>query len=162
MMKESPIYSRYEGVDHDFDPQVDFLQFLEEARKHTGEENFKVTAQYPDEAQKRQADETKKKKKSWKRSLFSWWKTNKKINSSNEPLTCLNISEPGCRHLSASGLLYGSRGRAGCKPQHPKSAPLESFFPPTKRAENEMPYVCLDKLNNPHNVQSYGPVYLVT
>ncbi|PSS18153.1 Regulatory protein [Actinidia chinensis var. chinensis] len=164
-MKKSPIHPRYEGGDYGFDLQVDFLQFLEEARKHAIKENFGVAAQNPEEAQKRQSGEAKKNKKSWKRSIFSRWKFEKKGNSGMETPTSSHISKPRGSRVSASGPIYGGSGRSGatsCKSHRQTSGPLTSLFQPTKRVEDGIPYICLDKLNNPHDVQSYGPVYLVT
>ncbi|XP_059643807.1 uncharacterized protein LOC132285632 isoform X2 [Cornus florida] len=163
-MKKSPIYPKYEAGDYNdygFDPQVDFSQFLEEARKHTSKENFEA-APPPclGGAGKKHLGEAKTKKKSWKESLFSWWKDDKKSNSSVEPPTIPHTAKS--KRGNASGPIYGSGGGASCKPRRPTSGPLTRFFHPTRRVENEMPYICLGQLNNTHDVQSYGPVYLVT
>ena len=138
---------------------------MEEARKHASEENFEVAAQNPEEAQKRQSSEAKKNKKSWKSSIFSWWKFDKKSNSGMETLTSSHISKPRDSRVSASGPINGGSGGSkatSCKPHRPTSGSIVSLFQPTKRVEDEIPYIFLDKLNNPRDVQSYGPVYLVT
>uniref|UniRef100_A0A5B7BDE1 Uncharacterized protein n=1 Tax=Davidia involucrata TaxID=16924 RepID=A0A5B7BDE1_DAVIN len=163
-MKKSPIHPKYEAGDYGdygFDPQVDFSQFLEEAREHACKEN----SSYPEEAGKKQLGEVKKSKKSWKRSLFSWWKAEKRGNPSMEAPTSCQISNPRRGYVSGPicGTGGGGGGGASCKPWRPTSGPLTTLFHPTKRVENEIPYMCLDQLNNhPHGVQSYGPVYLVT
>ncbi|GFZ04360.1 hypothetical protein Acr_16g0009840 [Actinidia rufa] len=164
-MKKSPIHPRYEGGDYSFDLQVDFSQFLEEARKHESEENFEVAAQNPEEVRNKLSGEAKKNKKSWKRSIFSWWNFDRKSNSSMETPTSSHVTKPRGSRVSVSGPIHGGGGgrvATSCKARRPTSGPITSLFQPTKRVEDEIPYICLDKLNNPHDVQSYGPVYLVT
>ncbi|KAG5538047.1 hypothetical protein RHGRI_025213 [Rhododendron griersonianum] len=161
-MKKSPIYQQYEGGDYGFDPQVDFLQFLEEARNNTSKDNYDDTTQYPEEAQNRQSDEVKKNRKSWKKSLFSWWNAGKKSNSSMVAPTSNSYIPKPKRSLTASGPISGSGGSTSCRFRRQTSGPLKSVFHLTNEVEDEIPYMCLDKLDNPHGVQSYGPVYLVT
>lgn len=72
------------------------------------------------------------------------------------------IPEPKRGHVSTSGPIYGSEGGNSCQPWRPTSTPLKSVSHLTNEVENEIPYMRLDKLDKPHGVQSYGPVYLVT
>lgn len=161
-MKKSPVYPNYEGSDYggyEFDPQVDFTQFLEEARQHARQMNLQNSQSNAEEARKtRTGGEEKKSKKSWKNSLLKWWKSDNKKNT--EPANSSHISNPRKGHVS--GPIYGS-GRA-VEPKHRRqtSGPLTNLFNPTKRTGNEIPYMCLDQLNSPNGVKAYGPVYLVT
>ncbi|KAK9281759.1 hypothetical protein L1049_004664 [Liquidambar formosana] len=162
-MKKSPIHPKYELANFNgyvFDPQVDFSQFLEEARQHAREGDLKVPSPNREEAGERSSGEEKKSKRSWKNSLFSWWKADKKTKPHVEPAIITQISNSRRGHVS--GPIYGSGGGVIGRHRRPTSGPLTSLFNPTKRAENEMPYMCLDKLNNSHVVEAYGPVYLVT
>ncbi|XP_052183721.1 uncharacterized protein LOC127795839 isoform X2 [Diospyros lotus] len=156
-MKKSPVHLRYEAGNYGFDPKLDFSQFLEEARKHASEEKPEGAAQ---------PEEGKKKRKSWKRSLFPWWKSEQKSNSSREAPARSHSSKSRYGNVSAPSPIRESGGAGATgKPRRPTSGPLTGLFQfhPTKRVENEMPYLCLDKLTtDPYDVHSYGPVYLVT
>lgn len=137
-----------------------FDQFLEEARNNASEEHYTTIPQYRVEAHRNQSDEATKNRKSWKRSLFSCWKAEKKSDSTLQPPTTDSyIPEPKRGHVSTSGPIYGSGGGFSCQPRRPTSAPLKTVSHLTNEVENEIPYMRLD---NPHGVQSYGPVYLVT
>ncbi|KAK4839514.1 hypothetical protein QYF36_022487 [Acer negundo] len=164
MMNKSPTYLDYETSDygvHEFDPQLDFSQFLEEARQHAKEVNFQASSTYTEETgKKKQLGGEKKIKKSWKNSLLSWWKVHKKSKSSNEPAASSNISKPRKGHVS--GPIYGSGQGDEMKLRRSTSGPITNLFNPINRGEDEIPYMCLDQINNSHPVKSYGPVYLVT
>ncbi|XAR49825.1 hypothetical protein NMG60_11003978 [Bertholletia excelsa] len=163
-MKKSPIYPGHDGGDYDFDPQADFLQFLEEARRHASQENVEADLYFhPGEAQMGRSDEVKRSKRSWKRSVFSWFKSEKKSNSSMAPPTSFHVSKPRRGHVSGPIHTNGGGGSSDKdKPRRPMSGPLKGLFQSTKKTESGIPYMCLDKLTSPHGVQSYGPVYLVT
>lgn len=142
-----------------------FDQFLKEAKTHSTEANFDAaTPHSSEEAGKKQFGGGQKSKKSWRKSLFSWLKTEKKCKPmpipeeepSNKPY---NISKPRRSYLS--GPINGSGSYKIDRPRRPNSGPL-MVFNSTKRMEDKMPYVCLDQLNSPRVVQSYGPVYLVS
>ncbi|TXG68167.1 hypothetical protein EZV62_003102 [Acer yangbiense] len=165
MMKKCPSYRDYEASDygvHEFDPQLDFSQFLEEARQHAKEVNFEASSTYTEEiGKKKQLEGEKKIKKSWKNSLLSWWKVHKKSKPSMEPAASTNISNPRKGHVS--GPIYGSGRGDEMKLRRPTSGPITNLFNPINTGEDEIPYMCLDQINNnSHHVKSYGPVYLVT
>ncbi|KAK2651990.1 hypothetical protein Ddye_011846 [Dipteronia dyeriana] len=162
MMKKSPTYMEYEASDygvHEIDPQLNFSQFLEEARQHAKEVNFEASSTNAEETGKKKQ---KKIKKSWKNSLLSWWKVHKKSKPIMEAAASTsNISKPRKGHVS--GPIYGSGRGDDMKLRRPTSGPIINLFNPIKRGEDEIPYMCLDQLNNnSHHVKSYGPVYLVT
>ncbi|KAK0597948.1 hypothetical protein LWI29_030116 [Acer saccharum] len=165
MMKKCPSYRDYEASDygvHEFDPQLDFSQFLEEARQHAKEVNFEASSTYTEEiGKKKQLEGEKKIKKSWKNSLLSWWKVHKKSKPSMEPAASTNISKPRKGHVS--GPIYGSGRGDEMKLRRPTSGPITNLFNPINKGEDEIPYMCLDQINNnSHHIKSYGPVYLVT
>lgn len=139
-------------------------QFLKEARNYECKVNNTKLDQLPSLENVKQSDEGLKSKKSWRNSfLFSWLKAAKK---GNKPI--LIKTEPSEKPYSVptlrrghSGPIYGNGGRTDSnRVWRQNSGPLTSIF---KRTEEQMPYICLDKLNsNLHGVESYGPVYLVT
>ncbi|KAL3598583.1 hypothetical protein D5086_006501 [Populus alba] len=161
-MNNSPMYQNYEASDHgayEFDPQVDFTQFLEEARQHAREMNLQSILPHP-ESGKERVEEEKKSKRSWKQSLLKWWNAEKKTKTIVEPANSSNISNPRKGHVS--GPIYGSGRGDEARHRRQTSGPLTNLFNRSKSVENKNRYVCLDQLNNPHGVKAYGPVYLVT
>ena len=138
----------------------DYDQFLEEARRHARQGNPQGPSPHGDEAGKGRLSEEKRSKKSWKSTLFSWWKADKKNKPSVEQVPCSRISDPRRGHVS--GPIYGSGRRTDGKQRRPTSGPLTSLFNPTRKAETDIPYVSLNQLSSSHSAQAYGPVYLVT
>ncbi|KAG6664974.1 hypothetical protein I3843_02G113300 [Carya illinoinensis] len=167
-MKKSPVYPKHEtsafGADEIFDPNVDFSQFLEEARHHGRVVDFQSSPLYPEEkGKKRLAGDKQASKKSWKNHLFSWWKTEKKSEPRVKSTSSSYMNSLPKRHL-VSGPIHGSGKTKNNDGRHgrPSSGPLTGLFNPTKRVENEIPYMCLDEVDRPQALQTYGPVYLVT
>ncbi|KAL7603677.1 hypothetical protein Lser_V15G17782 [Lactuca serriola] len=140
---------------NEFDPELDFAQFLEEAKTHASEE----------EEGRKDSKEKTKAKRSWKASIFSWMKANKKEEQQQQQLTIkTEYRKPTRRQGYVSGPINGVKG---CKTQRLKrqsSGPLSGLFHQrTKMEEFQMPYTSLGKLNkSPENLSNYGPVYLVT
>ncbi|PHU24765.1 hypothetical protein BC332_09872 [Capsicum chinense] len=170
-MNKFPIYPKYEAGDYcgyEFDPQTDFKDFLSEARKRVSEGKFGATPTCSVELRNNNFENNVKKtcKKSWRSSLFSWLKTDKKkkknqgIRETSKGST-INKLKRGC----VSGPMPGisGPGTIAGKPNKPLSGPLTSMFSSMNRGDNEIPYLCLKKVtDNATDVQSYGPVYLVT
>ncbi|KAK4427454.1 hypothetical protein Salat_1514300 [Sesamum alatum] len=162
-MNTSPIFSTADYRNYEYDYQADFTQFtsdytqfLEEARKNACLGNLHTT--HLEAA----GDSEKKNRKTWKSSLFSWLKTDKKRKSTKQLTNGSTVCKPRRQHYSGpvegQGTVGGiMTGRA----QKAASGPLISV---TKRAEEyEVPYMSLgQQLHNPHKLHSYGPVYLVT
>lgn len=160
-MNKFPIYPKYEPGDYcgyEFDPQTHFTDFLSEARKHVSEGTFSATPSRPVELKNNFENDVKKNcKKSWKSSLFSWLKTDKKKNQGSRDT--VNKPKRGC----VSGPMPGISGPGAGRPNKPLSGPLTNLFSPMNRVDNEIPYLCLKKVKDTTlDVQSYGPVYLVT
>ncbi|KAG8388448.1 hypothetical protein BUALT_Bualt02G0126900 [Buddleja alternifolia] len=161
-MNEAPIY--YESADYcgyEFDHQEDFTEVLEEARKNAFHGTINTTNLEP--ARKKQIDGEIKKRKSWKKSLFSWLRTDRKTKSTKHPTNGNAVSKPKRGHVSgpvleSEGCVATGKARKGV------SVPLASLFRSTRTAEeeHEVPYMCLSQLNNPRKVKFYGPVYSVT
>ncbi|KAL8458804.1 hypothetical protein ACS0TY_035510 [Phlomoides rotata] len=141
---------------YEFDYQTDFTQFLEEARKNaTPDTNF-------EKIQKKQLDHGKKNPKSLKSSLFSWLKTGKKSRSMTQ-LTNDTTLVLKTRLGHVSGPVKAATDRVISRARRAASGPLLGCMNSTRRPEEyEEPYMCVDQLNNPQKLQSYGPIYLVT
>ncbi|KAK9142160.1 hypothetical protein Syun_011560 [Stephania yunnanensis] len=149
-----------------FDPHMDFSQFLEEAKCRKGRaKNAQPRQNSPSLVEQKTMGGEGKVKKSWKSSLFSWWKVNKKVKPQKGPLTT-PIHNPNARQGSVSGPIYGSGGNAASLAQQrarrPTSGPITAMFAHSRGGEVGIPYVSLDQLNHPTGHQAYGPVYLVT
>lgn len=164
-MMKSPSQSTYEASHYDdygFDLQQDFCQFLEEARQHGKEAKLKSSSVHPEESRKTGSEKEKKGKKSWKSSLTSWWKTDKKSKHSEKTTTNSKSKSSGKWNGHSSGPMYRSSRSSDGKHWRPSSGPLVSLFKSTKKDENEIPYISLHQHNNsPPAEQNYGPLYVV-
>ncbi|XP_073303836.1 uncharacterized protein [Primulina huaijiensis] len=159
--------TKYETRDccsYEFDYQAGFTQFLEEARKNASQERFNIAN--IGGAPQQQLDGEKQKKKSWKNSIFFWFKIDRKNKSTKQSMSGATVSKPGRGWVHVSGPIQGSVGNitGNSRRQNLASGPLTGLFGSTDRAEDcyQVPYLCLGQLKNPHRVHSYGPVYLVT
>ncbi|KAK8514201.1 hypothetical protein V6N13_063105 [Hibiscus sabdariffa] len=157
-MSKSP---KYEAISdygsHEFDPRLNFAQFLEEARHHAGGGGVPhVNFQRSSSSCSTRVGGHKKQMKLWKISLLSWWNFDRKNKSSSDPV---QVSKPTKGYGYGSGPIAGGIDTA-CR--RVSSGPVSILFNPTKKVENEVPYMCLDQPNEPHQIKGYGPVYLVT
>ncbi|KAL2234853.1 UNVERIFIED_CONTAM: Ubiquitin-conjugating enzyme E2 34 [Sesamum indicum] len=129
----------HESADYcvnEFDYQEDFTRFLEEARNNAFKGISNTACLGP--AREEQFDGEKKNRKSWKKSLFSWLKPDKKSKSTKEATNSTKICkarrgyvsgpvEPtGCG--SGGGIATGRAKRAA-------SGPLTGLFSSTRRVE---------------------------
>ncbi|XP_076931463.1 uncharacterized protein LOC143596621 [Bidens hawaiensis] len=159
--KSSPIFTLHEPHhfnDYGFDPQLDYFQVLQEARKHKHEsssfrfaiDNLHFKLQKPFSKD----DNSKKIKKTRKR----WWKNalhffKRKRTSSTDRV----YSGPGARTLS--GPLYLTKSRTGSStstPYHrtPSSRPLSGHV--------NIPYINLNEHQTHTSSAPRMPIYLVT
>ncbi|XP_022949073.1 uncharacterized protein LOC111452535 [Cucurbita moschata] len=143
----------------DFDPRTNFSKFLEEAKHHAKEEDFKASTQ--EETGRKWLAQHKKSKKSWKNTLFSWLNSDK--TSKSLPKLERNSHTSNKRRVHVSGLIYTGATTVDGRPRHrPTSGPIASLFNPSMRTEMEIPYMCLHQLTSPIPNHYYGPIYLVT
>ncbi|ONK75142.1 uncharacterized protein A4U43_C03F13800 [Asparagus officinalis] len=150
-MMRSPTFPKFEKgsyIENAYDPQLDFYQVLEEARKNAI--NFNQETSFPSSDS---IEPPKVTENSWKRSLCSWWsklKTKKSLMNQNVTLND-GVSRVMQRRKSS---VSNSRSISG---------PLAECFTPTRVEDhNELPYMCLSQHKFPSGVQAYGPIYLVT
>ncbi|WCJ39292.1 hypothetical protein M5689_020290 [Euphorbia peplus] len=172
-MKKSPVYPKHEGsgdcgVGYEFDPQVDFSQFLEEARQHARTMNLNNSTEELEPGKgsfsRRPAEDKKSKKSSWMKSLFKWWKKSDPKKSASSPRESENSSHIAIpRKGHVSGPVYSTSQPLNTKNRRQTSGPLTNLFNSTKRLGKETPYMNLDNQpNHPDGAKPYGPVYFVT
>ncbi|KAK1288187.1 hypothetical protein QJS10_CPB19g02000 [Acorus calamus] len=160
-MKKIPIFPKEDNVDCsgvEYDARMDFSKFLEDAQKHATEARNRPQKQQWDEATKVTKTKEKSNRKSWKNSLFFWPRHSKKsLNSANDS-SMLN------QRSIISGPLFGTTGRSDPRRwmTRPILGPLVVGGLKRDVEELEVPYMCLEELDNPNKVHSFGPIYLVT
>ncbi|CAH1419269.1 unnamed protein product [Lactuca virosa] len=184
MTNKSPIFPIHEPQhfsDYGFDPQIDYFQVLEEARKHKREtyssrsaiDNVHFKLQKPiskDDTSKK----IKKTRKRW------WWKNalhffkRKRTSSSDSSYNNLHCvysgggggGGGGVRAVSGPVYLTDSRNGSATlyhrtSTSRPSSGPLAS----TRKGDIDIPYISLTELNmdQTHKISgSAMPIYLVT
>ncbi|XP_010269592.1 PREDICTED: uncharacterized protein LOC104606200 [Nelumbo nucifera] len=179
MSSKSPICPMPEPQhfsDYGFEPQIDYFQVLEEARKYKRDTLRSVDAlhfklQKPISKEESNKSNKKKKKKWWKNALLFWrWKWFDDAG--------LDDGEDGvyprsrvCRG-AVSGPVYITENRSGWSTPsrtscRPASGPLAGTLTPTRNGEVEIPYLSLRELNieqqQYHRIPiSPMPIYLVT
>ncbi|XP_021770814.1 uncharacterized protein LOC110735001 [Chenopodium quinoa] len=181
MSSKSPVFSMLEPnhfSDYGFDPQIDYFQVLEEARKHKREtttrsiDTLHFKLQKPiskDDAKKC----SKKKRRQW------WWKNavlffKTKWAAQHQrpsPLDYHHHQQP-YKGGSISGPIYFTDSLIGSEPispcrttSRPTSGPIAGTLTPTRKGDLEIPYISLKDLNmEPSHVISAAPmpIYLVT
>ncbi|KAK8629222.1 hypothetical protein V6N13_078073 [Hibiscus sabdariffa] len=157
-MSKSPKYEASDYGSHEFDPRLNFAQFLEEATQHAGGDTH-VNFLRSSSSCSKQVGGHEKKKKLWKISLFSWWNFDRKNKSSSDPV---QVSKPTKGYGYGSGPLRGIAGGIDTACRRASSGPVSTLFNPTKKLENEVLYMCLNQPKEPYQIKDYGPVYLVT
>ncbi|XP_015901423.2 uncharacterized protein LOC107434465 [Ziziphus jujuba] len=173
-MKKSPVYPKCETND-DYDPHADFNQFLQQAKHYARESNLHNPPAHQEEEEEagktRRLNEEKmkkkkKKKKQWKKIFLPWWKMGGEKGKPRMELSSANksnVCDIGRSRGYVSGPIVDSSGNKATDGRHrrPTSGPLASLFNPTRKAEKDIPYMCLNQLASPRGGQSYGPVYTV-
>lgn len=137
-----------------------FDQFLEEAKLHAKESTiFQASS-----ASSEENEEKRKKKKSWKNLLLPWWKVVEKKRKPEVEPPAANLHASYKRKSYVSGQVYSNSVKfTENKQSFSTSGPLTSLFNSSRKADNEIPYMCLDHLGSPNpTTETYGPVYLVT
>ncbi|KAI3469354.1 hypothetical protein Pfo_026017 [Paulownia fortunei] len=167
MSNKSPIFpipQPQHFTDYGFEPQIDYFQVLEEARKHKKESASRSTdlhfkLQKPiskDDSSKK----IKKNKKRWWRNALLFFKFPKWAPPGGAP------GDLGGRHHrigSISGPVYITESRSGSStPYRTASRPGSG---PLMKGEVEIPYISLRELNMDENHRisaTATPIYLVT
>ncbi|XP_044498778.1 uncharacterized protein LOC123220580 [Mangifera indica] len=189
MSNKSPVFpmpERQHFSDYGFDPQIDYFQVLEEARKHKKESSRSIDSlhfklQKPiskEESRVKKSLHNKAKKKRWWKNAFFFFKWKWIYNSRHENDSNYSL-EHDVHHgrardfrASISGPVYVTESRSGsCSPyrstSRPSSGPLAGTLSPVNRNEFQVPYLSLRELNTEQQQHqrmstSSMPIYLVT
>ncbi|KAL2459287.1 hypothetical protein Fot_54976 [Forsythia ovata] len=172
-----PIQEPHHFSDYGFDPQIDYFQVLEEARKYNKRESSRSIDTLHFKLQKpiSKDDSSKKIKKTKKR----WWKNALlffKRAAHGGGTATKDIDHHGGVHRgracigSISGPVYITESRSGSSTPYrttsrPSSGPLAGTMTPTGKDEVGIPYISLRELNmdQQHRISSNAmPIYLVT
>lgn len=138
------------------------LQLLEEARNNASKGNSKTTID--EQSVKAQFNGQEKCRKTWRTSLFTWLKTERKIKSNRRQMDSpATSSKPRTEHVS--GPVWGSIRNIDCgRALKAVSGPLTHIFSSTRGTdEYHVPYTPLAQKNNARSqIHHYGPIYSVT
>ncbi|XP_068660932.1 uncharacterized protein [Aristolochia californica] len=165
MSIKSPIFPMPEPQhfsDYGFDPQMDYFQVLEEARKHK-RENRSVDALHFKLQKPISKEESKKnKKRKWWRNALHFWKW--KRNEEAPTLAKRRAIESSYRPVSGPIYALECGLSTPCRTSRPSSGPLSGTLNPTTKGDFEIPYLNLRELNldSRRISTSAMPIYLVT
>ncbi|KAA8527431.1 hypothetical protein F0562_034854 [Nyssa sinensis] len=176
MSHKSPIFPMPEPQhfsDYGFDPQIDYFQVLEEARKHKRETSRSIDAlhfklQKP--ISKDDSKKIKKNKKRWWRNALLFFRWKRTHNERTNPDRDDGVRRARPIMGSISGPVYITESRSGSSTPYrtasrPSSGPLAGTLTPTRKGEVEIPYISLRELNmeQQHRISTSAmPIYLVT
>ncbi|GAV64156.1 hypothetical protein CFOL_v3_07674 [Cephalotus follicularis] len=181
MSNKSPIFPMPEPQhfsDYGFDPQIDYFQVLEEARKHKRDTSsrsidslhFKLQKPISKEDSKSKKTHNKAKKKKWWKNALFFFKC-KWVPHNHDDLhhhRDVHHARAQAFRASISGPVYITESRSGsstpyCTTSRPSSGPLST---PLGKENVEIPYLSLRELNMEEQQQrmptSAMPIYLVT
>ncbi|KAL2933542.1 Glucose-6-phosphate isomerase [Bienertia sinuspersici] len=177
-MKESVVFRGFESFDTVFidnsknvlDPEINFTEFLEEARKFANEKKQRQKEEESSSKKQVTNEEKKCKKKSWKKALISFWKTSSSSFNKQHSKEISKASNNPKPRGHFSGPVGGAVAGTGSGPLHrlATSGPLAGVaqhqkLKKKKGKRDEIAYVSLEKLNEPvYDAKTYGPVYLVS
>ncbi|XP_040999910.1 uncharacterized protein LOC121246015 [Juglans microcarpa x Juglans regia] len=185
MSNKSPVFPMPEPLhfsDYGFDPQIDYFQVLEEARKHKSETARSIDSIHFKLQKPVSKDESKKnhkaKKKRWWRSallFFKWkWMPHHHGHDRYRDHDHEDVHHARARafRASISGPVCITEGTSGSATPYPRtdtsrssSGPLAGMFTPVRKDESDIPYLSLRNLNMEQQQRcstSAMPIYLVT
>ncbi|KAK9052937.1 hypothetical protein SSX86_029567 [Deinandra increscens subsp. villosa] len=189
MTNNSPIFTLHEPQhfsDYGFDPQIDYFQVLEEARKHKRETTFcssrsaidslHFKLQKPISKEYENSKKIKKTRKRWWKNALHFFKRKRSNNSSSSSEVLTNNPHfvyGGAGVRTFSGPMYLAESSfSGCStPNYHRSSassrPPSGTVTPAGKGDLDIPYVSLTELNmeQSHKISagsSVMPIYLVT
>ncbi|KAF5950930.1 hypothetical protein HYC85_012923 [Camellia sinensis] len=171
MSSKSPIFPMPEPhhfSDYGFDPQIDYFQVLEEARKHKRETTRSIDALHFKLQKPISRDESKKIKKSkrrWWRSAVLFFRRRWTPSVTADHGGDIGLHRGRALRGSVSGPVYITESIPYRTTSRPSSGPLAGTLTPARKGEVEIPYISLRELNmEPQHMISTSamPIYLVT
>ncbi|VVA96751.1 unnamed protein product [Arabis nemorensis] len=184
-----PIPESHHFTDYgfDFDPQINYFQVMEEARKHKRETSAKSSIngihfklQKPiskDDPTRTTLHSKRKKQRWWKKAFPSFLKWRKWPISTvglNEDRRAKNFrAVTGSMSMSMSGPVYATESRSGLSTPYRtttttskhSSGPIAGTLTPARKGDVAIPYLSLRELNMEQQQRisiSSSPIYLVT
>ncbi|KAF3456258.1 hypothetical protein FNV43_RR00908 [Rhamnella rubrinervis] len=161
--------------DYGFDPQIDYFQVLEEARKHKRDTTRSIDSIHFKLQKPISKDDAKKahkarKKRWWRNALLFFkckWTQNRHVRDDREDV---HQARARAFRASISGPVYITESRSGSTTPYrtasrPSSGPLAGTLIPVSKDEVDIPYLSLRELNmeQQHRIStSATPIYLVT
>ncbi|XP_004298142.1 PREDICTED: uncharacterized protein LOC101297056 [Fragaria vesca subsp. vesca] len=183
MSNKSPIFPMPEPQhfsDYGFDPQMDYFQVLEEARRHKRDGprsidsiHFKLQKPISKDDHYSKKQPHNKKKRWWKSALlfFKWGWTHHHRHTRPGGREDVHQARAKAFRGSISGPVYITESRSGSSTPYrtasrPSSGPLAGTMSPVSKGEMEIPYLSLRELNMEQqqrvSTSSAMPIYLVT
>ncbi|KAK4338875.1 hypothetical protein RND71_040337 [Anisodus tanguticus] len=191
MSKKSPIFPIVDPQhfsDYGFDPQIDYFQILEEARKHKIRETarssidtvyFKLQKPISKDESSKKIKKNSSRKKWWKNALHFFKRIPRSTKSNNDKISGAGDRDAGEVHHrrptlggSISGTVYITESRSGSNTSsrttsRPTSGPLAGTLTPNRKGDEEIPYINLKEFNmdqQQHRISTSSPmpIYLVT
>ncbi|GMH08289.1 hypothetical protein Nepgr_010129 [Nepenthes gracilis] len=173
MSSKSPVFPMPEPQhfsDYGFDPQIDYFQVLEEAKKHKrGTARSIDTLHFKLQKPISKDDHSKKKRRWWWKNALLFFKSKwTHLSHYNRQNTTTKSAETF--RGSISGPIYITESTSGSSSPYrttnrPTSGPLAGTMTPARKGDPEIPYFSLRELNmdQPHRISaSPMPIYLVT
>ncbi|GMN62377.1 hypothetical protein TIFTF001_031454 [Ficus carica] len=172
--------------DYGFDPQIDYFQVLEDARKHKRKTTRSIDSihfklQKPILKDDSKKSHNGKKKRWWRNALFFFkWKwtagdaffnhDHHHDHDYHRGFEDVHQARARAFRASFSGPVYFTESRSGsttpCRStSRPSSGPLAGTLSPADKDELDIPYLSLRQLNMEHQQRistSAMPIYLVT
>ncbi|KAJ8573894.1 hypothetical protein K7X08_010405 [Anisodus acutangulus] len=190
MSNKSPIFPIVDPQhfsDYGFDPQIDYFQILEEARKHKIREtarssidtvHFKLQKPISKDESSKKIKKNSSRKRWWKNALVFFKRIPKSKNDKISGTGDLDAGEVHHRRPtfrgSISGPVYITESRSGSNTPYrttsrPTSGLLAGTLTPSRKGDVEIPYTNLREFNMDQQQQhriststSAMPIYLVT
>ncbi|CAH2054750.1 unnamed protein product [Thlaspi arvense] len=183
MSNSSPIFPIPDSqhfCDYGFDPQIDYFQVMEEARKRKRETwakssinglQFKLQKPISKDDPTRSTLHSKRKQRWWWKKAFPFFKWRK------WPISAVGLNEDRrARNFRAvsgsmSGPIYVTESRSGPSTPYrtttskPSSGPIAGTLTPARKGDVATPYLSLRELNMEQQQRistSSSPIYLVT
>ncbi|KAF8094642.1 hypothetical protein N665_0358s0024 [Sinapis alba] len=185
MSNKSPVFPISEAQrfnDYGFDPQVNYFQVMEEARKHKRETStkssinslhFKIQKPISKDDPTRSTMHNKRKKRWWWKKalpLFKWSKWKISTVAIDEDRRVRN-SRAVTGSMPMSSPVYSTESRTGSNTPYrtttsrPSSGPIAGTMTPARKGDVANPYLSLRELNMEQQQRisiSSSPIYLVT
>lgn len=182
-----PIVEPQHFSDYGFDPQIDYFQILEEARKHRIRESarssidtvhFKLQKPISKDESSKKIKKNSSRKRWWRNALLFFKRIPRTKSNTDKISGDGDLDDGKVHHLRPtfrgliSGPVYITESRSGSNTPYrttsrPSSGLLSGTLTPSRKGDLEIPYISLREFNmdeQQHKISpsSAMPIYLVT